>query len=56
MVDRKAFPANPKYQDRISQCVEHNCSAHDKKNRDYYEYPILSNFTDEHYYKGTGGK
>ena len=32
MVERKAFPANPKHQDRVSQCGEHGCRANNKKN------------------------
>ena len=44
---KKAFPTNPKHQYRVSQCGEHNCSANNKKNEDYYEYPNLSYFTDE---------
>ena len=31
MVERKAFLANPKHQYRISQCVEHDCSANNKR-------------------------
>ena len=48
MVERKAFLANPKHQYRASQRGELDCSAHNKKNRDYYEYPILSHYIDEH--------
>ena len=48
MVERKAFPAKPKHQYHVCQCGEHDCSDHDKKNRDYYEYPSLTHFTDEH--------
>ena len=47
MVERKAILANPKHQDRLSQCKEHDCSANNKKNGDYHEYPSLSHFTDE---------
>ena len=47
MVERKDFPANPKHQDRVSQSGEHDCSTHNKKNRDCYKYPSLSHFTDE---------
>ena len=47
MVERKAFLANPKHQYCVSQSGEHNCSAHNKKNGDYNEYPSLSDFTDE---------
>ena len=39
MVERKAFLANPKHQDRVSQYGEHDCSANNEKNRDYCEYP-----------------
>ena len=44
---KKAFLANPKHQYRASQCAEHDCSANNKKNEDYYEYPCLSHFTEE---------
>ena len=48
MVERKAFLAHPKYQYRASQCGGQDCSANNKKNGDYSEYPSLSPFTDEH--------
>ena len=47
MVERKAFLANPKHQYRVSQCGEHDCSAPNKKNGDYYENPSLTHFMDE---------
>ena len=47
MVERKAFLANPKHQYRVSQCGEHDCSAHNEKNEDYNEYPSLSHFTNQ---------
>ena len=47
MAKRKAFLANPKHQDRVSQYGEHDCSANKKKNRDYCEYPNLFVFIDE---------
>ena len=43
MVERKAFLTNPNHQYRESQCGEHDRSAHNEKNRDYYEYPSLTN-------------
>ena len=46
--EKKAFVANLKHQHHVSQGGEHNCSAHDKKNKDYSEYPSLSFFTNEH--------
>ena len=46
---KKALLANPKHQYRVSQCGEHDCSAHNEKNGDYYEYPSLTHFMDEHY-------
>ena len=52
MVERKAFLANLKHQCQVSQRGEYDCSAHNKKNRDYYEYPSLSNFTDELWSQG----
>ena len=47
-VERKAFLANPKHQYHVSQREKCDCSAHNKKNGDYYEYPSLSCFTVEH--------
>ena len=47
MVGRKAFLAIPKHQYRVSQCVEQDYSADNKRNGDYYEYPSLTQFTDE---------
>ena len=47
MEEIKAFRANPKHQNHVSQCGEHDCSASNKKNRDYNEYPSLSHFVDE---------
>ena len=46
MVERKAFPSNQKHQYHVSQCGEHDCSGHNKKNGDYYDYPSLSYFMD----------
>ena len=48
MVERKVFLANPKHQYRVSQRREHDCSAHNEKNGDYYGYPSLTHLTDEH--------
>ena len=47
-MERKAFLANPKHQYCVSLYGEHDCYAHNKKNGDYYEYPSLSHFMDEH--------
>ena len=47
MAERKSFLANPKHQDRISQCKEHDYSDNNKMNGDYYEYPSLSHFTNK---------
>ena len=41
MVERKAFPANPKHQYCASQCEGHDCGANNKNNGDYYAYPSL---------------
>ena len=46
-MERKVFLPNPKLQYHASQYGEHDCSANKSKNRDYYEYPSLSHFTDE---------
>ena len=48
MVERKAFLANPKGQDHVSQCGLHDCNALNKRNKDYDKYPSLPYFTDEH--------
>ena len=48
MRERKASIANPKHQYRVSQGRERDCSAHNKKIGDYYEYPSLIHFTNEH--------
>ena len=47
MVERKGFPANPKDQYHVSQWGKHDCSAHNEKNRDYFEYPGLFHFMNE---------
>ena len=47
MIERKTFLANPKCQYCVSQWGEHDCSAYNKNNGDYYEYPSLSHFIDE---------
>ena len=48
MAERKSFLANPKHQYRVSQWGERDCSAHNEKNGDYYDYPSLSHSTVEH--------
>ena len=45
---KKSFLSNLKHQHRVSQYEEHDCSAHKKKNGDYYEYPGLSHSMNEH--------
>ena len=47
MVEREVFLENPKHQYRVSQYGEHDCSAHNKKKVDCYEYPGLTHFMDE---------
>ena len=44
---KKASLANPKHQYLVSQWGENDCSARNKKNEDYYEYPSLPHFIDE---------
>ena len=44
---KKAFPANPKHQYRVSHYRVQNFNANNKKNGDYFEYQSLSHFTDE---------
>ena len=44
---KKAFLANLKRQYHVSQCVEYDCHAINKRDGDYYEYTSLSHFMDE---------
>ena len=44
---KKSFLANPRCQYRVSQCGEQDCSADNKRNRDYYENPSLTHVTDK---------
>ena len=39
---KKAFLSKLKHQYHVSQWGEHDCIAHNKKERDYYDYPCLS--------------
>ena len=48
MVENKTFLENPNHQYRVTQCGNHDYGAHSKKNVDYYEYPCLTHFIDEH--------
>ena len=45
--ERKALLANPKLLYHVSQCREHDCSANNKMNGDYYEYLCFSHFMDK---------
>ena len=47
MVEKKAFLPNPEHQCCVSQCGEHDYSAHNKKKGNYYEHPSLTLFTVE---------
>ena len=47
MAERKGFLANPKDQYHISQCGVLDCSPHNEKNGDYYEYQRLTHFIEE---------
>ena len=55
MVESKTFLANPKQQDHISQFGENDCSANNKKNGHYYEYPRLFHSWVNVSYKENGG-
>ena len=44
----RSFSFKFKASKRVPQCGEHDCSAHNENNGDYYDYPSLSHFTDEH--------
>ena len=48
MVEIKDFLANPKLEYNVSQRRERDCSVHNKRNGDYYEYPSLAHFIEEH--------
>ena len=48
MVERKAFAINPKHQYHLSERGEHDCSTHNENGGDYYNYPSLSHFMNEH--------
>ena len=48
MLETKPFLANSKHQHRVSKCGEHDCSAYNEKNVDYFEYPGLTHFEDEY--------
>ena len=52
MVEKKTFLTNPKHQYCVSQYGEHDYSANNNENRDYYEYPSFSKFTDEFWIQG----
>ena len=56
MVERRAFLANPRHQHHTSQWGEHDFSANNKKNGDYYKNPSLFDFTDNFDYKENDGK
>ena len=44
MVERKASLENPKHQYHVCEWGEHDCSAHNKKGGDYYQYLSLTHF------------
>ena len=44
---KKVFLANPKHQYGVFQCVEHDCSANNKRYRDYYKNPSLPYLTNK---------
>ena len=52
MMERKAFFEIPKHEYYVPQCGEHDCSANNKKNGDYYGDPSLSHFMDERRLQG----
>ena len=51
MVERKAFPENPKQQYRVSEYGEHDCSAHNEKIGDDNGHPGLTHFSMNVIYK-----
>ena len=44
MAERKAFLVKQKHQYRVCQYGEHDCSATNIKNGDYYKNPSLTHF------------
>ena len=46
-MEGNACLANPAHRYRVFQCREHDYSANKTKNGGCYEYPCLSDFTDE---------
>ena len=44
---KKAFPANPKHQYRVSHYGEHDFNANNKRNGECYGHRSLSHFMDE---------
>ena len=54
-MEKKAFLANSKHQYLVFQCGEHDCSAQNKENKDYNEYPRLSHFTNDLNYTKNDG-
>ena len=44
---KKSFSSKSKDQCRVFLYGEHGFRAHNKNNRDHYEYPSLTHFTDE---------
>ena len=44
---KRTFSCKPKASILCIAMWRKDCSANNKKNGDYYEYPILSQFTDE---------
>ena len=45
---KKSFSCKSKDEYRVCQCVEHDCSVYNKKNRHYYKYPSLTHFMEEY--------
>ena len=45
---KKSFFCKPKHQYHVSQYAKHDCSAHNKKNGDYYKYQGLFLFMVKH--------
>ena len=46
--ERKSFSCKSQASNHVPQCGEHDSSAHNENNGDFYDYPSLSHFTDEH--------
>ena len=45
---KKSFSCKSEASNHVYQCRKHDCSANNKKNGDYYDFPSLSDFMNGH--------